>query len=121
MKTARLLVAAAASALFLSACGAGGNTDALCQEATKAFTDYTSKAGASAGDLDSLNTATADLAAKLKELSAKADSDLKPALANLATSFGSIKIDPKDPTAGMTDFSTKATEGAAALGKACTG
>ncbi|MEZ0073881.1 hypothetical protein [Planotetraspora sp. GP83] len=117
-----LAVAAASVLLTLTAaCGGGGDKAAVCQEAIKAFTDYSSKAGASAGNLEAINTATADLASTLKNLSGKADGDLKTALAGMADSWAAFKLDVSDPAAAakMTEFATKATQATQELGTAC--
>ncbi|MBP2705142.1 hypothetical protein JOL79_15105 [Microbispora sp. RL4-1S] len=115
-----LAVAAVAAILPLTACG-GSDQASVCQEATKAFTDYSTKAGASAGNIDGINSATADLAATLKDLSGKADGDLKTALTGMADSWAAFKIDVSDPAAAgkLTEFATKATEATRQLASAC--
>ncbi|MFC4529897.1 hypothetical protein [Sphaerisporangium dianthi] len=103
-----------------SACGAGGNA-AVCEEATKAFTDYSSKAAASAGSMETFNSATAELAAELKGLAGKTDGDLKTALTGMADSWAGFKIDTSDPAVAtkMSEFTTKATEATQQLAAAC--
>ncbi|GAA0367061.1 hypothetical protein GCM10009530_16170 [Microbispora corallina] len=116
------LVVAAASALLTLTAACGGSAQAsVCQEATQAFTDYSTKAGASAGNIDGINTATKDLAAKLKDLSGKADGDLKTALVGMADSWASFKIDVSDPGAAakLSQFATKATQATQDLAAAC--
>ncbi|MCT9929007.1 hypothetical protein N5079_02110 [Planotetraspora sp. A-T 1434] len=116
-----LAVAAASALLALTAACGGGDKAAVCQDAIKAFTDYSSKAGASAGNLEAINTATADLASTLKSLSGKADGDLKTALTGMADSWANFKLDVSDPAAAtkMTEFATKATQATQQLGTAC--
>jgi hypothetical protein len=121
--TRRVLAVSAASVLvsLTSACG-GGDTKAVCDSAIKAFQDYGTQAAAGAGNLDSWNKATADLAAKLKDLSGKADGDLKTTLTDLSTSWGGFKINTADPSAAATElpkFATKATEGTQKLALNC--
>ncbi|WP_214110635.1 hypothetical protein [Acrocarpospora catenulata] len=117
MKTARLAIVTFAAAALLTACG-GGNSTAVCQEAVKAFTDYSAAAGASAGDLDAINKATSDLAGQLKDLAAKADGDLQSSLSKMADTWAAFKIDPSNPAA-VTEFATKASEATQELGLAC--
>ncbi|MFG1874901.1 hypothetical protein ACGFIV_08705 [Sphaerisporangium sp. NPDC049003] len=121
--TRRILAVAAASVLvsLTSACG-GGSSKAVCDDALKAFQDYGNQAAAGAGNLDSWNKATADLAVKLKDLSGEADGDLKTTLTDLATSWGGFKIDTADPGAAATkvpEFATKATEATQKLAVNC--
>ncbi|MEV5740957.1 hypothetical protein AB0L30_12985 [Microbispora rosea] len=115
-----LAVVAASALLGLTAACSGSQT-AVCEEATKAFTDYSSKAAGAAGDIKGLNAATGDLAAQLKELSGKADGDLKVALAGMADSWASFKIDLTDPAAAtkLTEFGQKATQATQQLASAC--
>ncbi|MEV1204505.1 hypothetical protein [Microbispora rosea] len=115
-----LAVVAASALLGLTAACSGSQT-AVCEEATKAFTDYSSKAAGAAGDIKGLNAATGDLAAQLKELSGKADGDLKVALAGMADSWASFKIDLSDPAAAtkLTEFGQKATQATQQLASAC--
>ncbi|MEV6859884.1 hypothetical protein AB0M44_02580 [Streptosporangium subroseum] len=106
-----------------AACG-GSTNSAICTDAawTKAFTDYTTAATASAGDPGKFNDATAKLSADLKTLAGTTDGDVATALNDLATSLGSIKIDPSDPAAAATALSgvgTKISEATANLVKAC--
>ncbi|WP_182877692.1 hypothetical protein [Microbispora sp. H10670] len=115
------LAVVAASALLSLTAACGGGQTAVCEEATKAFTDYSTKAAAAAGDIKGLNTATGDLAAQLKDLSGKADGDLKVALAGMADSWGSFKIDLSDPAAAakLSEFGKKATQATQELASAC--
>lgn len=115
-----LAVVAASALLGLTAACSGGQT-AVCEEATKAFTDYSSKAAGTAGDVKGFNTATSDLAAQLKELSGKADGDLKVALAGMADSWAAFKIDLSDPAAAtkLAEFGQKATQATQQLASAC--
>ncbi|GAB3888104.1 hypothetical protein GCM10027612_28060 [Microbispora bryophytorum subsp. camponoti] len=115
-----LAVVAASALLGLTAACSGGQT-AVCEEATKAFTDYSSKAAAAAGDIKGINTATGDLAAQLKDLSGKADGDLQVALAGMADSWGSFTIDLSDPAAAtkLAEFGQKATQATQQLASAC--
>ncbi|MEV7964518.1 hypothetical protein AB0O34_00840 [Sphaerisporangium sp. NPDC088356] len=88
----------------------------------KAFQDYGTQAAAGAGDLNSWNKATADLAAKLKDLSGKAEGDLKTTLTDLSASWGGFKIDTADPSAAaaqLPQFTTKATEATQKLAVNC--
>lgn len=115
-----LAVVAASTLLSLTAACSGGQT-AICEEATKAFTDYSTKAASAAGDIKGFNSATSDLAATLKDLSGKADGDLKTALAGMADSWGDFKIDLSDPAAAakLTEFGQKATQATQELATAC--
>ncbi|WP_248959297.1 hypothetical protein [Sphaerisporangium perillae] len=117
-----LAVSAAAALISLtSACG-GGSTKAVCDDAVKAFQDYSTQAAAGAGDLAGFNKATADLAVKLKDLSGKADGELKTTLTDLSTSWGGFKIDPSNPAAAageLQQFATKATEATQKLAVYC--
>jgi hypothetical protein len=119
----RVLAVSAASALvsLTSACG-GGTTKAVCDDALKAFQDYGSQAAAGAGDLKAWNKATADLATKLKDLSGKADGDLKSTLTDLSTSWGGFQLNTSDPSAAaaqLPQFATKATEATQKLAVNC--
>ncbi|MEW9532724.1 hypothetical protein [Microbispora sp. NPDC049125] len=120
LKTSLALAAASVLLSLTAACGSSAQAS-VCQDATKAFTDYSAKAGASAGNLENLNSATADLASRLKDLSGQADGDLKTALAGMADSWASFKIDITDPaaTAKLTEFTTKATQATQQLAAAC--
>ncbi|WP_169950372.1 hypothetical protein [Microbispora sp. H11081] len=115
------LAVVAVSALLGLATACGGSRAAVCEEATKAFTDYSTKAAAAAGDLKGINTATSDLAARLDELSGKADGDLQVALAGMADSWGSFKLDLTDPNAAtkLAEFGQKTTEATQQLASAC--
>ncbi|MET8052989.1 MULTISPECIES: hypothetical protein [unclassified Streptosporangium] len=110
----RIAVAAAGAALIsmTAACGGSSGNDAICTEAawTKIFTDYSTSATASAGDLSKFNDATAKLAADLKALAGTADGDVATALTDLSTSFGAIKIDPNDPAASASTLGTLGTK-----------
>ncbi|RCG27368.1 hypothetical protein DQ384_27115 [Sphaerisporangium album] len=117
-----LAVSAAAILVSLTAGCGGGSTQAVCQDAVKAFQDYSTQAAAGAGNLDAFNSANADLAAKLKDLSGKADGDLKATLADLSTSWGGIKIDASNPAAAsgeLAKMGTKATEATQKLAANC--
>jgi len=120
LKNSLALAAASVLLSLTAACGSSAQAS-VCEDATKAFTDYSAKAGASAGNMENLNAATADLAAQLKTLSAKADGDLKTALAGMADSWASFKIDVTDPavTAKLTEFTTKASQASKELAAAC--
>ncbi|GGO14666.1 hypothetical protein GCM10010116_29610 [Microbispora rosea subsp. aerata] len=115
------LAVVAASALFGLATACSGSQSAVCEEATKAFTDYSAKAAGAAGDLKGLNAATSDLAAQLKELSGKAEGDLKVTLAGLADSWGSFKVDLSDPAAAtkLSESGQKAIQATQQLAAAC--
>jgi hypothetical protein len=143
----RALVIAGASALLLltAACGGsdntgtgtsttvadgggdtggsgGGDKAAICADATKAFTQYGTDAGASAGDLGAFNQATSKLAATLKQLAGTADGDLKTTLSGMADSWSGVKIDTSDPAgsaAKVLEFAKKATEASTKLATAC--
>lgn len=113
---------AAVSALLTLTAACGGDKVAICTDATKAITDWSSAAAASAGNLDGINTATTDLTTKLKDLSGKADGDLKASLEKLTESLGAFKIDSADPAgaaAKLTDFSKKMSEAGQELATAC--
>ncbi|WP_061299295.1 hypothetical protein [Herbidospora cretacea] len=122
MKTARLILVAGATSLLMgvAACGAGSNTTEVCNEAMKAFTDYSTKVGQAAGNLDGINTETQALATQLKGLSDKADGDLKASLTKMADTWATLKIDPANPSA-ITEFATKTSEATQELGLACAG
>ncbi|MEU7879544.1 hypothetical protein [Microbispora bryophytorum] len=115
-----LAVVAASALLGLTAACSGGQT-AVCEEATKAFTDYSSKAAAAAGDIKGINTATGDLAAQLKDLSGKADGDLQVTLAGMADSWGSLTIDLSDPAAAtkLAESGQKVIQATQQLASAC--
>ncbi|MFF4774756.1 hypothetical protein [Microtetraspora fusca] len=114
------VVAASAVLALTSACG-GADKAALCTEVTKAMTDYQGAMASAGTNFDGFNKASADLAAKLKELAGKADGDLQSALTKFGDSFGDLKIDPKDPAVAtkVGDFAKKAAEATTALGNAC--
>jgi hypothetical protein len=117
-----LTIGATAALLTLTAACGSGSQSSVCQEATQAFTDYSGKASAAAGNIENINAANADLAAKLKDLSAKADGDLQTALAGMADSWASFKIDISDPAAAaskLTEFGQKATQATQQLATAC--
>jgi hypothetical protein len=117
-----LAVSAATVLISLTAGCGGGSTQAVCQDAVKAFQDYSTHAAAGAGNLDAFNKATADLATTLKDLSGKADGDLKATLTDLSTSWGGIKIDLSDPAAAAPELAkmgTKATEATQKLAANC--
>lgn len=124
--SSRRVAATVAGAALLSlsaACGGSGNA-AICSEApwSKAFTDYTTSATATAGDLNKFNEANAKLAADLKELAGKADGDLAAALNDLSATWASLKVDPKDPaasSAALGSLGTKTQEAVGKLAKAC--
>jgi hypothetical protein len=121
LRTSLALSASAAVLVLTAACGAGDKV-AVCSDATKAFSDYTSQITASAAKPEGVNKAFSDLSAKLKELSAKADGDLATSLTKMADTFDGIKIDVSDPTAAaskLTELSTKATSAAQELAAAC--
>lgn len=125
LSSRRISLAFAGIALVSMTAACGGSTNsAICTDAawTKAFTDYTTAATASAGDPGKFNDATAKLSADLKTLAGTTDGDVATALNDLATSLGSIKIDPSDPAAAATALSgvgTKISEATANLVKAC--
>ncbi|GII63814.1 hypothetical protein Skr01_38990 [Sphaerisporangium krabiense] len=114
------VVATAVLVSLTTGCG-GGSTKAVCEDALKAFQDYSTQAAAGAGNLEAFNTATAGLAAKLKDLSGKADGDLKATLTDLSTTWGGIKIDVSNPTAAteLTKLTTQATDATQRLAKNC--
>ncbi|MFC7383209.1 hypothetical protein [Sphaerisporangium rhizosphaerae] len=117
-----LAVCAAAVLLSLTTGCGGGSTKAVCQDAVKAFQDYSTQAAAGAGNLDAFNTANAGLAAKLKGLSGKADGHLKDTLTELSLTWGAIKIDASNPAAAATELTklgTQATEATQKLAKDC--
>jgi signal transduction protein with GAF and PtsI domain len=124
MSIVRNTLAAVATSALLSltaACGAG-STAAICTDATKALTDYSSSVAASASNLENLNKANEELAAKFTELAGKADGDLKSSLTKIADAWAGFKIDASDPAAAMSkvsEFSKKATDAAQELQKAC--
>ncbi|GLX00151.1 hypothetical protein [Microtetraspora sp. NBRC 16547] len=115
------VVAASAVLALTSACGGGADKVALCTEATKAMTDYQTAAAAAGANFEGLNKATADFAAKLKDLGGKADGDLQSALTKFGDSFADLKIDPSDSSAAtkVTEFAQKVSEAGAAFGTAC--
>ena len=118
----RVLAVTAACVLVSLTSGCGGDTKAVCDDAMKAFQDYGNQAAASATDLTAWNKATADLAAKLDALSGRADGDMKSALKDLATSFGTFKINTADPSAAaaqLPEFASKASEATQKLGRFC--
>ncbi|GAA2876505.1 hypothetical protein GCM10010517_37700 [Streptosporangium fragile] len=109
--------------LTATACGSSANSE-ICSGAawSKAFSDYTASATAGVADPNKLNEAGAKLSADLKELAGKADGELATALTELADAFGSLKIDPNDPTAAASaaaSFGQKTQEAAAKLAAAC--
>jgi hypothetical protein len=119
----RIAVAVAGAALvsMTSACGAGANT-ALCNDAQKLFTDYSSSAAAIAGDLNKFNEANQKFSADLKALAGKADGDLASALNDFSATWGALKIDPNDPASAATavqDLGTKAQQATTKLASAC--
>ncbi|WP_214412203.1 hypothetical protein [Sphaerisporangium fuscum] len=121
----RRVLAVTTASLFLSlsaaACGGSGDK-AVCNDALQALRDYSSQVASTAGDFDKFNQASADLGAKLKDLSGKADGDLKSTLSDMASSWGSLKVDAKNPGAAAGDLQKAANEAAAAstkLGTAC--
>ncbi|WP_062438738.1 hypothetical protein [Herbidospora daliensis] len=121
MKTARLILVAGATSLLLgTAACSGGNTTEVCNEAMKAFTDYSTKVGQAAGNLDGINTETQALATQLKGLAGKADGDLKSSLTKMADTWATLKIDPANPSA-ITEFATKTSEATQELAVACGG
>ncbi|WP_371783819.1 hypothetical protein [Streptosporangium subroseum] len=125
LSSRRVSLAFAGIALVSMTAACGGSTNsAICTDAawTKAFTEYTTAATASAGDLGKFNDATAKLSADLKALAGTADGDVATALNDFATSFGEIKIDPNDPAAAGTALSgvgTKISEATTKLVTAC--
>ncbi|WP_055477868.1 hypothetical protein [Sphaerimonospora mesophila] len=97
----KVLAVAGASALLAvtaTACGAAANA-ATCQEAIKAFNDFSPKITAAAGDLEGFNKAMAGFGNDLAELAGKADGDVKSSLTKMAESFKNYKIDASDPAA----------------------
>ncbi|MEU9885215.1 hypothetical protein [Sphaerisporangium sp. NPDC051011] len=120
----RHILAVSATAILVSltaGCG-GGDTKAVCQDAIKAMQDYSTQAAAGGANLEGFNKANSDLAAKLKDLSDKADGDLKTTLADLSTSWGGMKIDMSDPAKAATELpkmATKATEAMQKLTTTC--
>ncbi len=117
-----LAVAAASALLTLTAACGGADKTAVCTDATKALTDYSTQVSASAGDLEGVNKANADLAAKLKDISAKADGDLQSALTKMADTWAGFKVDAKDPAASatkLTEIGQKATQAGQELAAAC--
>ncbi|MFC6080590.1 hypothetical protein [Sphaerisporangium aureirubrum] len=119
----RYALAVSAAAILVSLTTAcGGGAQPVCQDAVKAFNDYSTQAAAGAGNLEAFNKANADLAAKLKDLSDKADGDLKATLADLSATWGGIKVDPSNPAAAATELSklgTQATDATQKLAKNC--
>ncbi|MEO3807551.1 hypothetical protein ABGB17_00965 [Sphaerisporangium sp. B11E5] len=119
-RPALAVCAAAVLVSLTAACGGGGQP--ACQDAVKAFQDYSTQAAAGAGNLDAFNKANADLATKLKNLSDQADGDLKATLADLSATWGGIKIDPANPAAAATELSklsSKASEATQKLASNC--
>ncbi|WP_067174419.1 hypothetical protein [Microtetraspora niveoalba] len=117
-----LAVVAASTVLALtSACGGGADKVALCAEATKAMTDYQGAMASAGTNFDGFNKASADFAAKLKDLAGKADGDLQTALTKFGDSFAELKIDPSDSGAAtkVAEFSKKVTEAGTAFASAC--
>ncbi|GAA3441518.1 hypothetical protein [Planomonospora venezuelensis] len=119
----RIAVAVAGAALvsMSAACGAGANT-ALCADAQKLFTDYSSTAAGAAGDLNKFNEANQKLSADLKALADKADGELASALNDFSATWGALKIDPNNPAAATTalqDLGTKAQQATTKLASAC--
>ncbi|WP_433500026.1 hypothetical protein ACQP1K_06860 [Sphaerimonospora sp. CA-214678] len=120
----KILAVAGASALLAvtaAACGAAGNV-ATCQEALKAFTDFSPKITAAAGDLGGFNEAMAEFGNQLTDLAGKADGDVKGSLTKMAESFKNYKIDASDPAAATAKLPELVSEINAAgqeLGAAC--
>ncbi|MFB9892456.1 hypothetical protein [Planobispora takensis] len=120
----RRIAAVAAGAVLLSltaACGAGSNT-ALCNEAQKLFTDYSSNAATISGDLAKFNEANQKFSADLKALAAKADGELASALNDFSATWGALKIDPNNPAgaaSAVQDLGTKAQQATTKLASAC--
>jgi hypothetical protein len=134
----RLLMAAAAAALLslTAACGAGGTSDsgtgtasgggldkaAICDKARQALQDFSQNAGASAGDFSAYNKAVEQLSTELDNLAGQADGDLKSALSEMSTTFGSFTIDAGNPVESaqkVLDAAKQATEQGKKLGEAC--
>jgi hypothetical protein len=119
----RHAIAVSAVAILVSlTTGCGGGSQPVCEDAVKAFNEYSTQATAGAGDLEAFNKANADLSAKLKDLSAKADGDLKATLADLSATWGGIKVDVSDPASAATQLSklgTQATDATQRLAKDC--
>lgn len=117
-----LAVAAASALLTLTAACGAVDKAAVCTDATKAISDYSSQMASSAGNLEGINKANADLAAKLKDISAKADGDLQSALTKMADTWAGFKLDTSDPAASatkLTELSQKATQATQELATAC--
>ncbi|MBX6383741.1 MAG: hypothetical protein IRZ07_12330 [Microbispora sp.] len=115
------LAVVAVSALLGMTAACSGSKTAVCKEAAKAFTDYSTKSAGAVGDIKSLNAATSDLAARLTELSGQAEGDLKVTLTSLADSWKSLRVDPKDPDAAskIAENGKKALDAAQQLADAC--
>ncbi|GLX98276.1 hypothetical protein [Herbidospora sp. NBRC 101105] len=120
MKTARLILVAGATSLLMGVAACSGGTTEVCNEAMKAFTDYSTKVGQAAGNLDGINSETQALATQLKGLADKADGDLKSSLTKMADTWATLKIDPANPSA-VTEFATKTSEATQELAVACGG
>ncbi|MDF5757279.1 hypothetical protein [Spongiactinospora sp. TRM90649] len=97
---------------------AAGGSSAVCADAQKVLTDFSTTVTAKIADPEGMNKAFADLSGKLKDLAAKADGEAATALNDLSTSFGGIKIDASNPTAAN-DAVTKMTEAGTKLAQAC--
>lgn len=116
------LVVSAAAVLISLTAACGGGAQPACQDAIKAFEDYSTQAAAGAGNLDAFNKANADLAAKLKSLSDASEGDLKATLAELSVTWGGIKIDPANPAAAANELgklSSQASEATQKLASSC--
>ncbi|MDP9865870.1 MULTISPECIES: hypothetical protein [Streptosporangium] len=114
-------LAGAALISLTAACGGSGNA-ALCTEATKLMTDYSSSVASFGTDLGKYNEANQKLADSLKALAGKADGELASALNDFSATWASFKIDEKDPAASaaaLQDIGKKTQEAAAKFGSAC--
>ncbi|RBQ17569.1 hypothetical protein DP939_24730 [Spongiactinospora rosea] len=94
----------------------GGDNLAVCKEATKVLTDFSTDLAKT--DVNSYDKVMDDLSAKLKELAGKAKPEMASALNDLADTYGEFKIDATDPSS-IQDVMKKATDGATKLGEAC--
>ncbi|MEV4460305.1 hypothetical protein ACWEQG_26020 [Microbispora sp. NPDC004025] len=119
LRNSLAVVAVSALLGLTAACGSGKAT--VCKEAVEALTGYSSKVASAAADVDGFNTATGKLATQFKDLSGKADGDLKVALAGMADSWGSFKLDLSDPNAAtkLVEFGQKAQQASQQLASAC--
>lgn len=123
LSSRRIAVTVAGAALIsmTAACGGSANA-ALCTEATKLMTDYTTSMASVGTDFGKYNEVNQKLSADFKALAGKADGELATALDGFATTWAAFKIDEKDPAASaaaIQEISKKSQEATLKFGSAC--